>query len=228
MSFRPTHNSRISIENVNYRFLEHPSAKGMPYGQTGRRATVYQVQDDVGELKALKVFTSAFRSIEIESNASVLRKYSHLPGMGVCTRRVLTQKNEPLLILQYPDLEYSVLMPWAKGQTWQEILLARQTITPEESLSISRKFSSVLCALEENNIAHCDLSGPNVLVANGATFGEDDDFFVSVVDIEDLYADGLVKPTHLPGGSVGYGHKVSKLGSWKSTADRFAGAILLA
>ena len=45
----------------------------MPYGQTGRRATVYQVIDDDGMKFALKVFTNAFRSQRIADAAARLK-----------------------------------------------------------------------------------------------------------------------------------------------------------
>lgn len=48
MPFRPKTNTTININQSTYTFTEHPAAKGMPYGQTGRRATVYQVQDTAG------------------------------------------------------------------------------------------------------------------------------------------------------------------------------------
>jgi len=219
MSFRPTIHSKITITAGDYSFTEHPAAKGMPYGQTGRRATVYQVQDARGSFHALKVFTNAFRTAQTESGARRIAAFANLPGLQVCSRTVLTRQNVVSLLGQYPDLEYAVLMPWVQGQTWQEILLARQPLTAEQSLALARSFASILATMEQNGIAHCDLSGPNVLVA-GAT--------VALVDVEDLYAPGLEQPAKLPGGSAGYGHKTAAGGLWRADADRFAGAVLLA
>ena len=219
MAFRPTVNDKITINRKTYTFMEHPSAKGMPYGQTGRRATAYQVQDAQGQFHALKVFTKSFRTHLTEDSAKRIEQFAHIPGLQVCSRTVITPQNNPTKLKQYPDLEYAVLMPWVPGQTWQEIMLSRQSFTPEKSLSLARNLAGILAAMEAAGIAHCDLSGPNVLV-NGTE--------IALVDVEDLYAPGLEKPEKLPSGSAGYGHKTAKNGLWGPDADRFAGAILIA
>jgi tricorn protease-like protein len=48
------------------------------------------------------------------------------------------------------------------------------------------------------------------------------------VDVEGLYAPGLPRPEVLPSGSAGYAHRTAREGLWGPTADRFAGAVLLA
>jgi hypothetical protein len=48
------------------------------------------------------------------------------------------------------------------------------------------------------------------------------------VDVEGLYAPGLPRPEALPSGSSGYAHRTAREGLWGPTADRFAGAVLLA
>jgi Tol biopolymer transport system component len=50
----------------------------------------------------------------------------------------------------------------------------------------------------------------------------------SIVDVEGLYAPGLPRPEALPSGSSGYAHRTAREGLWGPTADRFAGAVLLA
>jgi hypothetical protein len=49
-----------------------------------------------------------------------------------------------------------------------------------------------------------------------------------LVDVEGLYAPGLPRPEALPSGSSGYAHRTAREGLWGPTADRFAGAVLLA
>ena len=51
---------------------------------------------------------------------------------------------------------------------------------------------------------------------------------VALVDVEQLFGPRLERPELLPGGSPGYAHRVAPKGLWQSTADRFAGAVLLA
>src|SRR6185369_1547922 len=142
MPFRPSTNSKITLSGAEYHFAEHPAAKGMPYGQTGRRATVYQVQNG-GGLHALKVFTNAFRTVHTETSAQRIAAFAGLPGLQVCSRTVLTRQNHPALLGQYPDLEYAVLMPWVMGQTWQEVLLSRQPLTQEQSLKLAQNFAII-------------------------------------------------------------------------------------
>jgi tRNA A-37 threonylcarbamoyl transferase component Bud32 len=221
MSFRPTLTSQITISGTPYGFPEHPYAKGMPYGQTGRRATVYQVQDIYGRVHALKVFTRAFRSEQIAHSAVSLRLFATLPGLKVCARHVLTSQEHPELIGQYPDLEYAVLMPWANGKTWQEMILERQPLSAQESLMLARSLAATLAGMEKSNLAHCDLSGANLLVSNQGAG-------LSLVDVEEMYAPGFEQPPKLPAGSAGYAHRVAREGLWHEQSDRFAGAVLLA
>ncbi len=219
MSFRPKINSAIEIDSKKYLFMEHPSAKGMPYGQSGRRATVYQVRDDSNINYALKVFTKAFRVHHIEDSTIRLSDFAELPGLQVCSRQVITEKNNSVLLGQYPDLHYSILMPWVQGLTWQEIMLARQPLFDDQSKNLARALIKILFAMETAGSAHCDLSGANLLV---------DDETVALVDVEDLFAPGLLQPEKLASGSSGYAHKTATNGLWGQDADRFSGAVLLA
>ena len=219
MLFRPAVNSKIRVSSSEYSFTEHPAAKGIPYGQTGRRATVYQLKDSLGQLYGLKVFNNAFRTAQTENTAKQIAAFSKFPGLQVCSRIVLTHQNAAGLLGQHPDLEYAVLMPWVQGQTWQEIILGRQPLTPEKSLNLAWNFSSILASMEKNRIAHCDLSGSNLLILRDEVY---------LVDVEDLYAPSLYRPAKLPAGSAGYGHKTAADGLWQADADRFAGAVLIA
>lgn len=220
MSFRPEVNQTLIIDGLTYLFTEHPAAPGMPYGQTGRRATVYQVQTD-GIFHALKVFTPAFRSSRVAQTAARLQSFAALPGLQVCDRTVLTPEHHRALLAQQPDLAYAVLMPWVAGETWQELLLGRQPFTPEQSLALACTFANILATMERQGLAHCDLSGPNLIIQLSA-------LSVTLVDVEELYVPGLTRPEKLPGGSEGYAHKIAPQGLWSAEADRFAGAVLLA
>lgn len=229
MHFRPKINEEIRICRNHYRFTEHPSAPGMPYGQTGRRATVYQLQDDHGDFHALKVFTQAFRSPQVELQATQIGCYADLPGLAACQRSVLTPGANPEQITANPDLSYAVLMPWMQGITWQEIVMHRQPISRGQSLLVAENLVSLLAVMEQNNLAHCDLSGSNVIVNLDAQHVTGNgDSSLALIDLEDLYAPGLTLPEKLPAGSIGYAHRSSGDGVWSPEADRFAGAVLLA
>jgi tetratricopeptide (TPR) repeat protein len=221
MPFRPRVNESISANSSNYTFTEHPSAPNMAYGQTGRRATVYQLRNLAGELYALKVFTKAWRDPRNATGARQLASFAHLPGLQVCNRSVFTPHSHADLIATYPDLDYAVLMAWVCGETWQEVLLNGQPLTVDQSRELGLAFLGILISMEQAGLAHCDLSGPNVLLQFSPPQA-------ALVDLEDLFGPGLSKPDKLPGGSSGYGHKTALGGLWSADADRFAGAILLA
>jgi hypothetical protein len=229
MPFRPKVNEVTRIGNTEYRFNEHPSAKGMPYGQTGRRATVYQLQDVQGGLYALKVFTLAFRTPQTEEQAVQIAPYAGLPGMAACSRQVFSPEKYAGLVSAQPDLRYAVLMPWMQGATWQELLIKRHPLTRGQSLMLAENLLKVLAILEGQGIAHCDLSGPNIMVDPGA-FGlaQDGTDGLALVDLEDMYAPTLWQPEKLPAGSAGYAHRTAEKGLWSPQADRFAGSVLLA
>lgn len=225
MPFRPKIGDELKIGANLYRFTEHPSARRMPYGQTGRRATVYQLVDTQGHLHALKVFTQAFRSPQTEEQAARIAQFSAIPGLAACQRVVLNPQVHPGVIQQYPDLKYAVLMPWVRGVNWQEIIISRRALTPDACKRLSEALIGLLVLMEQRGLAHCDLSGSNVLLeVNEGSEGPS----ISLIDLEDLFAPGLNPPGKLPAGSAGYGHAQVRTGIWSAEADRFAGAVLFA
>jgi hypothetical protein len=237
MSFRPNVHDELIIDGVAYRIAEHPAAPGFPYGQEGRAGIVYCLQNPATASKAaLKVFRARFRTPALVSQAEKLAAFADLPGLTVCRRTVLTRAQNADLLRQHPDLIYAVLMPWIEGPTWTEVMLEKRPLTPQQALDLARAFADILSRMEQNGIAHCDLSGPNVLLPMLA--GQTADrrpqtayrppSAVELVDVEGLYAPGLPRPEALPSGSSGYAHRTAREGLWGPTADRFAGAVLLA
>jgi tetratricopeptide (TPR) repeat protein len=220
MAFRPNIDDTLAIDGAAYQITAHPAAPGIPYGQAGRRATVYQVRTPQDRLHALKVFTPAFRSVRAADTAGVLRGFAALPGLQVCNRRVLTPPTHGELLAQYPDLRYAVLMRWADGETWQELLLGGAPLEANQSLVLGQRLAQILAVMEQQEVAHCDLSGPNLILSMPT-------LDIMLVDVEDLFAPTMTPPEKLPGGSPGYAHRTAPAGLWKATADRFAGAILI-
>lgn len=220
MSFMPEVGECMECFSQVYTFTVHPIAKGMPYGQSGRRATVYQLRSGDGKYYALKVFAEAFRSSRHAENVDRLRPFAGFPGLQACDRRVLTPQNSNELIKRHPELTYAVLMPWIGGETWQEFILSGQSYSPEQSLQLGRVFIGILSRMEQEGLAHCDLAGPNVMLNLQRNQ-------IFLVDVDDLYAPSLPKPEKLPGGSAGYDHRTAHQGVWGADADRFAGAVLL-
>ena len=244
MPFQPEVGQELVIENVSYCIAEHPAAPGMPYGQEGRQAIVYQLvspspsqgegqgEGRAADRRALKVFKPRYRLPALVGQADRISSLAGLPGLQVCQRAVLTPQRHAALLRQYPDLTYAVLMLWVEGPTWMEVLLQRQALAPEQSLVLARSLAEILATMEQNDLAHCDLSGPNVLLpallpSPSLGRGVGGEGGVALVDVEQLYGPDLRRPELLPGGSPGYAHKTAPDGLWGSTADRFAGAVLL-
>lgn len=196
----------------------------MPYGQSGRRALVYQLRDQDGRQFALKVFRQTFRSVEIEQSAKNLQNYASLLGLGVCQRWVLTDTHDATLLQQYPDLHYAILMTWVQGLTWQEVILTRTDFNPRQSYQFANGLVNILAGMERSGVAHCDLSGANVLLPGLA----DQHPLVALVDVEEMYIPGTQGPTTRPAGSLGYNHPSTASGLWSADVDRFAGAVLIA
>ncbi len=229
MSFDPRPNDILTIDGATYLVAEHPAAPGVAYGQEGRAAIVYQVVDPHGVAWALKVFRPRFRVPSLVSLAGKLAAFADIRGLSVCRRMVLTGRKHTELLRLHSDLTYTVLMPWINGPTWMQVVLEQQPFTPGQSLRLVHALLHLLAEMEERGLAHCDVSGPNVILpalAANATSSTDSE--VALVDVEQMFGPDLSKPEILPGGSAGYAHKTAPTGLWSSNADRFAGAVLLA
>jgi hypothetical protein len=227
MAFQPEVNQELSIDGVTYLVAEHPSARGIPYGQEGRQAVVYQLVAG-NDKRAIKAFKSRYQVPSMVSLAKRLAPYAALPGLQVCRRSVLSPQQHETLLNTYPDLLYAVLMPWIEGPTWMEVLLEKIELTPDQCLSMARAFAGILAGMEQEGLAHCDLSGPNLLIpmmASGPTTYQSP---VALVDVEQMFGPDLRRPEVVPGGSAGYAHKTAPEGLWSSDADRFAGGVLMA
>ncbi len=214
----------LTVVGVTYKVAAHPVNANYPYGQEGRAAVVYQLHDEDGKPWALKVFKQAHRTPSLVRIAERIAPFASFPGLQVCQRTVLTATQHRELLKQFPDLTYAVLMPWINGPTWVEIVTHRRQLSATDCLRLAQSLAVVLTTMEENGIAHCDLSGANLLLP--ALAGETSSEAVALVDVEQLYSPDLVRPEILTSGSAGYGFLDGEP-IWGSVADRFAGAILL-
>lgn len=245
MPFQAQIHQELAIGAESYRIAEHPAAPGIPYGQEGKAGIVYQLLGANGEKRALKVFKPRFRIPALVGLSGRLAAFADLPGLAVCRRDVLTPQRHTGLLRQQPDLIYAVVMPWIEGPTWMEVIFSKRALTAEECLALARSLADSLSQMEQRGVAHCDLSGPNVLLPllapspsqgegwgggrtslQGEGWGRDE--AVALVDVEQLYGPGLERPSAVPSGSSGYAHRTASAGLWGPDADRFAGAVLLA
>ena len=133
MSFEPAVGDTLEIGGRTYRVAVHPNARGVPYGQEGKAAVVYQLLGQGGP-RALKVFKASFRVPVKGPLEERLADLTTLPGLQACRRVVLTPQKHPALLKQYPELLYAVLMPWVQGPTWQEVLQEKRALSREDSL----------------------------------------------------------------------------------------------
>jgi hypothetical protein len=195
------------------------------YVVEGGEALIYQLQDlGTGELWALKVFKPLYRGEHVARSVAALAPYAQLPGLLLGNRLCLTEESAPELIGWYPELEYSVLMPWLHGQTWAGLLsdrIASERYTRGAASTLALSTAQVLWELEAHHLAHTDIASGNVIcLPNGS---------VELLDIENLYMPGTARPRQFSMGSPGYQHRhLDADGYWRQDGDRFAGAILLA
>ena len=91
MLFQPEVNQELIIDDVTYRIAEHPAAPGIPYGQEGRQAIVYQLVSGE-ERRALKVFRPRYRLPALVGQADKIAPLAGLPGLQVCQRTVLSAR----------------------------------------------------------------------------------------------------------------------------------------
>lgn len=221
MFFRPVPKQTIYIQNKSYAFESNPSAPTYVYGQEGRHGIVYHLTSDDNTKFAFKVFHYAYRGDWVEIISTSLRKYCHLPGMRAADRQILSQKNAFDLLNKYPELEFSVLMPWIKGYTCLEIFLSHKPLSKLQSISLALQLAKTLTSLEKNGLAHSDISASNVIVNL-------ESFEVDLTGIESFYMDHIAPPPMLPLGSHSYVNpKFQTESQWCSTGDRFAGAMLI-
>ncbi|MFN8636643.1 MAG: hypothetical protein U0893_22565, partial [Chloroflexota bacterium] len=228
MAFQPRVGEALEIDGVSLRVVPHPIAPRIPYGQEGRQGTVYCLDTGAG-LRALKVFAPAYRQPSLAELADQLRAFAQLPGLAVCDRVALIPQRHAQVLQPHPDLLYAVLMPWIVGPTWFDVVVERRALTAELSSTLAQALVTMLLAMETNGVAHCDISGPNVIlpglaspptVAAGST--------CALVDVEQLYAPMMPRPLAVSGASPGYAHRTAGAGIWEPAGDRFAGAIVLA
>ncbi|WP_242217365.1 tetratricopeptide repeat protein [Bacillus cereus group sp. BfR-BA-01380] len=229
MGFRPEVAEKIILNKAEYAFTRHPAVFGldMPYGQEGRQGIVYQLKNENNsERIALKVFKERYR--EEKHQLQFLQPLSSILGFKVSSRYIVTKEEHPGAIEKSEELVNSIVMPWIEGPTWADILQEQKSLSKQQCFVIAEAFVTTLKTMEEQQIAHNDLSSSNILIpylSENQIVGQ---HTIELVDIEQMYSPKSKKPSLLPAGSAGYAPTFLKGGIWQPEADRFAGAILLA
>src|SRR5690348_12444027 len=209
MAYSPSAHDTLYIDGVLYSIAEHQSAPGIPYGQEGRAAIVYRlVADETNQTRAFKVFKPRFQIPALVGLSERLEAFASMPGLQVCHRQVITARRNIELVRQHPGLSYAVLMPWIEGPTWMEVLFEGRVITPGQSLLLARSLTEIFAGMEERGVAHCDLSGPNVLLpilddGRRTTGDGSKSSNIELVDVEQMFGEDLKRPEFVPAGSSG-------------------------
>lgn len=217
---QPQPGEQIHIHGDLYTF---PAASGrlggVPY-EVGKAARVYQLTQ--GKQKfALKAFFHHYRNPQVGQNSAALAKYSNLCGLSVANRKVILPEKHADLVKKFPAFSHAVLMPWTTGESWVNYISGNKDILPENSVMLARSLAEVLSDLEKHHAAHCDISSGNFVFSP-------DYKHVELVDIEEMFAEGVSPPNILPVGTEGYAPEiVVQNGYHNLDADRFAGAIML-
>ncbi|QDX94535.1 hypothetical protein EEL30_21005 [Brevibacillus laterosporus] len=233
MVFQPRVEEELHLHGITYTIGEHPVAPHVPYGQEGRQGIVYQLiprKETASSWKALKVFRHQYKDPKQVYLSEQIRDFATLPGLSVCDRVILTPQQHGELLSKHRDLMYGVVMPWIEGPTWMDVILDKRALTRADSLTLARSLAKVLSTMEQQGLAHCDLSGPNLILPRLVKDSIEDGFsYVELVDVEQLYGPRLERPDVLFAASPGYSPpQASQSGLWSKYADRFSGAILLA
>ena len=164
--------------------------------KTGGRAQVYQlIHTSTQQPSALKVLRVITDADYLANNQPLLHRLAAARGFEACKQIYFTPQDYPLELACYPGLRYGSLMPWVKGELWQDILAAGRSgnpLDPSISWRIAEDFAGAVHFLERHGIAHCDLSSGNVLVRlNEGT--------CSLIDFDDVYYSGAQHDGEMPG-----------------------------
>lgn len=180
--FKPNSSQTFTIE-------PDPLDSSEPYFEFGGTGSVLKLRDETfNKVYALKIFHPDFRNEKQVSYAASLRELNlhRIPGLSVADRLVISTSNHVGLIEQYSALDYSLLMPWISGYTWQEILIESKNsetkldLSKEACFILGVKLCMLLKFLEDIHCAHCDMCSNNIMI-NPHTLS------IELIDIEDMY-----------------------------------------
>jgi hypothetical protein len=224
-----TVNTVLTIRGQKYSFVTMPN-QGIYIDSTGGSATIYKLkQITTNETFALKVFHIEYRDAYLRHNFDFIQQeLATIPIFAWVTHRILINENDDsTLVLEFPELRNSILMPWIDLPTADQIrsMLTGKRQTPTsiaKCRALAQLLADSLYQLEQKGFAHGDISSTNVLID-----WERPELYI--IDIEDMFHATLKQPGTLvqsKGGTDGY-RFFDDFTSWQPCADRFAGALLI-
>jgi serine/threonine protein kinase len=233
--FSPKANDTLRLEldvgDLTFRFVPHPDPRlltaRVPHSMSGEKSNIWRLEDlsPGGGEYALKVMTHKHRLPCLPIVCNYLHGLRSVVGLQCCDRICLTREN-CLTLETYPELEFSILMPWMKGPSWFDAHQdhgSTRTISRWEALQLAQLLAEILTNLEVRNLAHCALSPYNLIVDAGSGH-----LHIELVGVEDLYSPDLPEDGRKRAGFLGYRHRSFADDSWSGTSDRFSGGLLIA
>lgn len=223
MSFEPKPGMHILIgdEDIEFTSLEtNKSPSIYVYAEEGKESTVYRVAKGSTNY-ALKVFRPAYRHKRLITTVKQLNILKNLDGLAAADRIIIESQTYPDLIKLYPELSFSILMPWIQGRSWGRIIEDNSDLQFEDYLKIVKSLSRVMTNLERYELAHCDLSHNSFMI--DSSFSS-----IQLYDLENMYGRNMPRPVpELSYGTPGYRSRwIAENGLWDAKSDRFAFAIL--
>src|ERR1035438_4981546 len=238
MRFNPKANDTIGLylngREVTFAVAPHPDpsfrAARFPHAMSGERSTIWHIRDlDDNQEYALEVPNSRYSDRPALEQVCVhLDNLKSIEGLESSARFCLTPELAAPTIQQYPDLEYSMLMPWIKGTSWfdahqdHERTRSLRTLTRWQCLQLAHQLACVLSELERRGDTHCALCPENLMVETAP--GQ---MRVELLGLEDMISPGLPLDNRSRIKLPGYAHPAYSQAGVDAAYDRFPGALLL-
>src|SRR5262249_20659226 len=140
---------------------------------------------------ALKVMRQRFVDAELVRICTLLEPLQLWDGLRVCKRICLSPAAAPDALRSYPDLSYSILMPWISGLPWLQVVVKQMSLSQQYALALASELVLLLARLEGASMSHCDLSSANLII-------DALDQKPQLIDVEDLFGTGFLPPRAIP------------------------------
>jgi hypothetical protein len=216
----------LTIEGnpIHFQAVPHPNAPELAHSMESPRSVVWHLQEisNVGGHYGLKLLLQRARGLEIENICRFVARLRNLAGLESCDQICLTHDTAGKTIDSFPELEFSVLMPWLSGTTWFDAHAGHprtRNLSKWQCLHLATSFAEVLATLENQQLSHYDLGPHSVLVDWSANAPR-----TELLGVEHIY--GAHLPVPYAPRVLEYRHRAEKAPGLAS--HRFPGALLIA
>ena len=223
--------------DIHFQAMPHPTVPGLAHTMERIHSTVFHLQEisHVGAEYALKVRSPKGRGPHLEQVCQLVGRLRSLPGLECCDRLCVTRDRFPETVALYPDLEYSIVMPWLRGTTWSDAhaeqgdaytraagVASQKTgnLSRWRCLQLAMRLAEVLATLERQHLSHCNLGPQKIMLELNPVVPE-----VELIGLEGVYSSHLEPPENFLDSNPEYRHPKDRRPSPES--DRFPGALLI-